>query len=834
MPSLAQVVADGCGLPFAAATDALRAAVIDAGVAVVEAPPGTGKTTLAPAVVAEQVSGRVVVTQPRRVAARAAARRLASLTGTRVGEVAGFTVRGERVVEAGARVEMVTPGVLLRRLLRDPALDGVGAVILDEVHERSLDTDLLSGLLTEVRSLRDDLVVVAMSASLDAAGFAGLLGGDAPAPVVGVPAVLHPLEVRWAPGPAPLDARGTARDFLDHVAATTVRAVDERRDGGDVLVFLPGMREVRVVAEALRGRLSAEVLELHGRIGAREQDRAVSGREAGDPPRVVVATNIAESSLTIDGVRVVVDAGLAREPRRDSGRGMAGLVTVRCSKSSAEQRAGRAARQGPGTVWRCYDETTFSGLRAQATPEAQSADLTGALLTLAAWGAPRGAGLRLPGPLPTAAVREDEEVLRMLDAVDADGRITAQGRRLVEIPAAPRWARALLDGAEQVGGRLAAEIVAAAELDIDGDLAAVLPALRRGTAESRRWAAEADRLERLVGAGRGGDGAEPGTVVALAHPERIARKVGDSHLLASGTRAAAPAGLAGSEWLAVADVSRASGAAAAGTGAVIRSAMAIDEATARAAAGHLLTDEVRAELTEGRLRARRVTALGAIELTSTPVPAEQLGADAVRAVLQDRGLSVIGWSPAAEGLRRRLALLHRVLGKNSELGEPWPAVDDASLLGRLDDWLAPELAEAARTGRLAGIDLAGPLRRLVPWQQAHRLDDLVPERLEVPSGSKIRLDYPPVGDDAAVVCAVKLQECFGLASSPTLVDGRVRVLFHLLSPAGRPLAITDDLASFWAGPYAQVRAEMRGRYPKHPWPEDPWSAPATARTKPRR
>ncbi|NLT30490.1 MAG: ATP-dependent helicase HrpB, partial [Propionibacterium sp.] len=802
MPSLAELAADGCGLPFAAATDDLRAAVSGTGTAVVEAPPGTGKTTLAPAVLAGLVSGRVVVTQPRRVAARAAARRLAGLTSTRVGELAGFTVRGERALERTAEVEMVTPGVLVRRLLRDPALAGVGAVILDEVHERSLDTDLLSGLLAEVRALRDDLVLVAMSASLDAGGFARLLGGAEPAPVVGVPAVLHPLEVRWAPGPAPLDARGTARGFLDHVAATTMGAFAERPGDGDVLVFVPGIREVRTVAEALRGRVP-EVVELHGRIGAREQDRAVAGRRPGDPPRVVVSTNIAESSLTIDRVRVVVDAGLAREPRRDSGRGMAGLVTVRCSRSSAEQRAGRAARQGPGVVWRCYDEQTWAGLRPQATPEAQSADLTGALLTLAAWGTPRGAGLRLPGPLPAAAVAEDEAVLRGLGAVDAEGRITTRGRRLVDIPVAPRWARALLDGAELVGTRSAAEIVAAAELDVDGDLWAALPGLRRGTApEARRWAAEVTRLERLVPA-RDGDGSAPGAVVVLAHPERVARRVGDSYVFASGTRAAAPSGLADREWLAVAEVSRAGGAAAAGTGAMIRSAVPIDEDTARRVAQHLLVEEVRAELVDGRLRARRVTALGAIELTSTPVPADQLGADAVRTVVFDRGLDVIGWSAAGDRSRRRLALLHR------HLGAPWPAVDEASLLARLDEWLGPELADAARTGRLAGIDLTAPLRRLVPWQQAHLLDELAPERLTVPSGSRIRLDYPAHDDDAAVVCAVKLQECFGLAASPTLVEGRVRVLFHLLSPAGRPLAITDDLASFWAGPYAQVRAEMR-------------------------
>ncbi|MFT3889791.1 MAG: ATP-dependent helicase HrpB [Arachnia sp.] len=827
MDALADLVADGCGLPFAAASAALADAVSGRRVAVVEAPPGTGKTTLAPAVVAGVVAGRVVVTQPRRVAARAAARRLAQLTGTAVGDLVGFTVRGEREVGRAARIEMVTPGVLLRRLLRDPELSGVGAVILDEVHERGLDTDLLVGLLGEARVLRDDLAVVAMSATADAAGLARILGGDAPAPVVGVPAVPHPLEERFSPGPQPLDARGVARDFLRHVADVTAQAFSGRPRDGDVLVFLPGAREVRVVAEELRSRVPAEVLELHGQVGPREQDRAIAGRRPGEPARVVVSTNLAESSVTVGGVSVVVDAGLSREPRRDASRGMSGLVTVRCARSSADQRAGRAARQGPGIVWRCYDELTYAGLRPQATPESQTADLTGALLTLAVWGAPRGEGMRLPSPLPAAAVRDDEAVLRALGAVDDKGRATASGRRLAEIPAAPRWARALVDSVPLTGARVAAEVVAAVELGVAGDLAREVAGLRRSASpEARRWRAEADRLERLAPHGSG-TGAPPGAVVVLAFPERVARRKGDAYLLASGTRAAAPPALAGHEWLAVAEVTRADGASAGGTGAVIRSAAPIDEATAHLA-GHLLIDEVRGELDGGRLRARRVTALGAIELTSTPVPARELGPDAVRNLVQRRGLDVIGWSEDADRLRRRMALVRRTHGA------PWPDVSDAALLARLDEWLGPELAQAAATGRLAAVDLTAPLRRLLPWPEAARLDDLAPERLTVPSGSRILLDYPPHDDARPVVVAVKLQECFGLATSPRLADGRAEMVFHLLSPAGRPLAITGDLASFWSGPYAQVRAEMRGRYPKHPWPEDPWSAPATVRTNHRR
>lgn len=814
-------------LAFAAAVDALAEAVAVRRVAVVEAPPGTGKTTLAPPAVAGVVAGKVVVTQPRRVAARAAARRLAQLTGTRLGEWVGFTVRGERVLGPDARIEMVTPGVLLRRLLRDPGLEGVGAVLLDEVHERGLDTDLLVGLLGEVRELRDDLAVVAMSATADAAGLARILGGSRPAPVVGVSGMAHPLEVHFAPGPYPLDARGVSREFLTHVATTVEEAFAQRPGDGDVLVFLPGAREVRVVAERLRARLDADVLELHGQVPAREQDAAISGRAPGGRPRVVVATNVAESSVTVAGVRVVVDAGLARQPRRDSARGMSGLVTTRCARSSADQRAGRAARQGPGAVWRCYDEQTYRGLDPQVVPEAQTADLTGALLTLASWGAPRGVGLRLPSALPQASVHEDEAVLRVLGAVDSEGRVTEQGRRLAEIPAAPRWARALIDGSGLVGSRVAAEMVAAVTSGIGGNLAREIGALRRsGSPEARRWRTEADRLERLAPPDQGAGGV-PGAVVVLAFPERIARRVGDAYLLASGTRAAAGGELAGHDWLAVAEVTRANGSSAAGTGAVIRSAAPIDEATAHLA-DRLLVDQVRGELVDGKLRARRIVALGAIELSSTPVPARELGPAAVRELVRERGLGLIGWSPDADRLRRRLAVARRLLGGR------WPDVDDESLLERLDEWLGPELARATQTGRLAGIDLEVGLRRLLPWPEAARLDELLPPRLKVPSGSLIRVDYPPHDEAGPAVVSVKLQECFGLAASPRLLDGRLEVVFHLLSPAGRPLAITADLASFWSGPYTQVRAEMRGRYPKHPWPEDPWSAPATARTNRRR
>lgn len=869
----------GANLAFAASLRELMSALRRgglAGTAVVQAPPGTGKTTLVPPLVANLAAGnaraagskaglRVVVTQPRRVAARAAARRLAALDGSPLGGRVGYTVRGERQAGPGTLVEFVTPGILLRRLLDDPGLETTGAVILDEVHERGLETDLLLGMLTEVRQLRGDLTLVAMSATLDAPRFAALIGeapvGDhddgGPAPVVDCPSALYPLDIEWIPAAVPrLDGRGVSRAFLDHVAETAAAAHGQAGGGTDALVFVPGAWEVSEVAARLRRRAApgTEVLELHGQVSPAEQDRAVSGRGPGGPTRIIVSTDLAESSLTVPGVRLVIDSGLTREPRRDASRGMSGLVTVSCSRASAEQRAGRAARQGPGRAVRCYDQRTFGAAPAHVTPEIAVGDLTGTALVLACWGSPGGRGLALPDAPPKATMDEAVEVLRELGAVDPDGLATGLGRTLARVPADPRLARALLAGAAAVGHRAAAEAVALVAGDQrapGADLTRLLATLRTGKdPAARRWTEDVRRMEtvaRQEGAAvvpsifpEPATGPEAvGLVVALAFPDRVARRVpgeGQRYLLSSGTRAGLPAGspLAGHEWLAVAEVSRAEGRDSAGTGAVIRSAAPISAEAAEAASRHLLTDTVEARFSQGRVTARRERRLGAIGLSSTPVrPSPAEGRAAVASALDKEGLGTIGWSAAADSLRRRLALLHR------ELGEPWPDVSEPVLLARLDTWLGPELEALAGGAATGGVDLTEPLRRLLPWPAAARLAELVPEWLEVPSGSRVRIDYPEVPDYATddagrPVVAVKLQECFGWSGTPRLVDGRVPVLFHLLSPARRPLAVTDDLASFWSGPYAQVRAEMRGRYPKHPWPEDPWTAPATARTKRRK
>ncbi|MGP5008950.1 ATP-dependent helicase HrpB [Brachybacterium tyrofermentans] len=854
----------GAGLPVAEARAELEAAA-RTGAMVVTAPPGTGKTTLVPPLVANLAEGLTLVTQPRRVAVRAAARRVAGLEGTELGGPVGFTVRGQRQVGRSTRLEMITPGVLLRRLLADPALPGVSAVVLDEVHERSLETDLLLGMLAEVRQLREDLLVGAMSATLDAGAVSALLDD---APIVDVPSALHPLTVDFAPSPAPrLDARGITREYLDHLARTAARA--QREAGCDALVFVPGAREVDEVVSRLQGLVASaagrregsggregssiqdvEVLALHGRLPAAQQDRATGGRLPGESPRIVVSTSIAESSLTVPGVHLVVDAGLSREVRRDRGRDMSGLVTVSASRAAADQRAGRAARQGPGRAVRVFAPSDLAGMPAQSAPDITSADLTDAALWLACWGTPRGEGLALLTPPPRAEITAADRTLRALSLVDDAGLPTESGTRVARMPIGVREARALVDGARGLpgreGARRAAEVVAAVSDDhrpVGADLPRLLQDLRSGRAPgTERWARERDRLARIARDAVGGapagtkrvtspDAAEQaGAILALARPERIARRTADgsrSYLLASGTRAALPenSGLLGADWLAVWEVQRADGRAADGTGAVIRTAAPLSEEDAFLAGAELLADERTAVLENGTVRARERRALGAIELASTPVRAtKQDTVPAVLAHVRSRGLAALSANDAARSLRARLALVHR------ELGDPWPAMDEDSLLATLETWLTPQLS--ARTTQLSAVDVTGGLRHLLPWPEASELETLVPQRLAVPSGSSARIDYPqPDAEDGRPVVAVKLQELFGFAETPRLVRGRVPVLFHLLSPARQPLAITDDLRSFWDGPYQDVRKQMRGRYPKHPWPEDPWTAPATSRTK---
>ncbi|MEV4137879.1 ATP-dependent helicase C-terminal domain-containing protein [Dactylosporangium sp. NPDC049742] len=856
--------------------------VLGGGAGVLVAPPGSGKTTLVPGVLAGAFEGRVVVAEPRRIAARAAARRMAELRGERVGQSVGYSVRGDRRVGPGTRVEVVTTGLLVQRLLADPELAGVGTVMIDECHERHLDTDLALGFLVESRqTLRPELRLLATSATADTQRLAELLEAG----IVAAEGSPHEVAVVWCPPERPVrPPHGLKVDpvFLDHVAAVVRRAW--RETAGDLLVFLPGAAEIASV----RGRLADLPTDvLHGRLPAAAQDAAI---RAGDRRRVVLATAVAESSLTVPGVRVVVDAGLARVPRTDHARGLGSLATVRAAKASTVQRAGRAGREGPGVVYRCWSQLDDERLPAQPEPEVAVAELSAFALALACWGHPGGVGLALPDAPPDAAMRVAQETLRALGAVDDAGRATPRGHRMSRVGAHPRLARALLDGAPAVGARKAAEVVAILADDTlarGDDLAAAWRHLR--DARDPRWRAEADRLQRSAtpdaqqpatdappraaadappraaatdalqraavddqqrdvaedqqraaagdrqpaahagdrqranqDGGRrraaGGGGAAPATmpddlvaglIVGLAYPERLARLRGGAYLMAGGTEAALAQGsaLTGHPWLAVAVADRQPGNASAR----VRLAAAIDEDTAREAGAALLStvDEVTAEGAERQER------LGAITLRRRELkdPPRELVERALREALAKQGLR---WTKEAAQLRQRMDFCHRVLGP------PWPDVSDAAVIMHTD---------LSRVTKLSAVDPGTTLRAMLPWPAAARLDELAPERLPVPSGSLVRLDY---SDPEAPVLAVKVQEAFGWLETPRIGDGRVAVLLHLLSPAGRPTAVTRDLASFWRTGYPQVRAELRGRYPRHPWPEDPATAVPTRRTNPRK
>ncbi|MGV9358982.1 ATP-dependent helicase HrpB [Streptomyces misionensis] len=827
-------------LPVRSALPALTDALADGGTAVLVAPPGTGKTTLVPLVLAGLVGDaparRVVVAEPRRIAARAAARRMAWLLGERPGESVGFTVRGERAVGRRTRVEVVTTGVLLQRLQRDQELAGADVVVLDECHERHLDADTAAAFLWDVRqTLRPELRLVAASATTDAEGWARLLGG---APVVEATGVSHPVEVVWAPPVRPVrPPHGMRVDpaLLAHVASVVRRALAER--DGDVLCFLPGVGEIARVAGQLGELGAVDVLQVHGRAPAAVQEAVLA---PGARRRVVLATSVAESSLTVPGVRVVVDSGLAREPRVDHARGIGGLTTVRASRAAGRQRAGRAGREAPGTVYRCWAEAEDGRLPAFPAPEIKVADLTAFALQTACWGDPDASGLALLDPPPPGAMAAARSALAAVGAVDSAGRAVERGVRLSRLGVHPRLGRALLDTAG-AGAEVVALLSEEVPREYGDDLAAAVRRARRGgDAYAGRWAAEVRRLRAVsaesrgpsAGPSEGALGAGPGTgdehlaglVAALAFPERIAKWDGGSYLMVSGTRAEVAEGsaLRGAPWIVVAVADRPGGKGHAR----VRLGAAVPEEVARAAAGAVSAERDEVRWAGGDVVARRVERLGAVE--SAVRPLRDAAPELVRAALLDglrqEGLGLLRWTPDARVLRQRLAFLR------ARLGEPWPDVSDEALRARWAEWLEPELGRARRRADLARIDAGQALTRLLPWAsgEAVRLDELAPERITVPSGSRIRIDY---GDPERPVLAVKLQEMFGLARTPSVAG--VPLLVHLLSPAGRPAAVTADLASFWRDGYQSVRAELRGRYPKHPWPEDPAGAEPTRHTNAR-
>ncbi|MGX1561319.1 ATP-dependent helicase HrpB [Streptomyces sp. NPDC055506] len=829
-------------LPVRGALPGLNDALEDHGTAVLVAPPGTGKTTLVPLALAgllgQGPERRVVVAEPRRIAARAAARRMAWLLGEKPGGSVGYTVRGERVVGRHTRVEVVTTGVLVQRLQRDQELSDVDVVVLDECHERHLDADTAAAFLWDVRqTLRPELRLVAASATTDAQGWAALLGD---APVVEAQGAAHPVEVVWTPPVRPVrPPHGMRVDpaLLTHVASVVRRALAER--DGDVLCFLPGVGEIARVAGQLGGLGDIDVLQVHGRAPAAVQDAVLA---PGERRRVVLATSVAESSLTVPGVRVVVDSGLAREPRVDHARGLSALTTVRASQAAGRQRAGRAGREAPGAVYRCWAEAEDARLPRFPSPEIKVADLTAFALQVACWGDPDASGLALLDAPPSGGMAAAREVLGVVGAVDSVGRATERGVALSRLGLHPRLGRALLDSVPFVGVDRASEVVALLSEEVPreygDDLAGALRRARReGDAYATRWRREVRRLRAVVtGVSHPPTRAEAeawagvsedrqvGLVAALAYPERVARVDGGSCLMVSGTRAEVGegSGLRGAGWVAVAVADRPVGKGHAR----VQSGAVADEGIARLAAGALLEERDEVCWDGGDVVARRVERLGAVELTVRSLKDADPGL--VRGALLDglrrEGLGLLRWSADAGVLRQRLAFLRL------RLGDPWPDVADDALHARVAEWLEPELSRARRRADLARIDAGQALARLLPWAsgEAGRLDELAPERMAVPSGSKIRIDY---SRPEQPVLAVKLQEMFGLQESPRVAG--VPLLVHLLSPAGRPAAVTADLASFWRDGYKGVRAELRGRYPKHPWPEDPAGAEPTRYTSAR-
>ncbi|SOD94873.1 ATP-dependent helicase HrpB [Caenispirillum bisanense] len=813
------------------------AAALAAGTnAVLQAPPGAGKTTRVPLALLDAPwlgSGRIVMLEPRRLAARAAAARMAATLGEAVGDTVGYRIRLDTRVGPKTRIEVVTEGILTRMLQSDPELTGVGCLIFDEFHERSLNADLGLALALEAQgALRDDLRILVMSATLDAAPVAALMGG---CPLITSEGRAFPVETRYAPPPKP-DTR-----LEDHVAAVVRQALAE--EAGSALVFLPGQGEIRRVEQRLAGSLPAGVAvhALFGDLPQAKQDAAIAPAPPGTR-KVVLATTIAETSLTIDGIRIVVDGGLARVPRFEPRSGMSRLETVKVSQAAAEQRRGRAGRLEPGVCWRCWAEAGHKALPAFGRPEILDADLAPLALDLAQWGAADPAALPWLDAPPPAHYAQARDLLVRLGALDGDGRITPHGQALAPLPLHPRLAHMVVTGEALGHGPLACLLAALlSERDVlragrsDCDLRSRVAVLLRDDdapagadpGAVRRVREAARQVARAAGIkGQARDAAATGLLLALAYPDRVGQRRGGQVRLANGRGAALPDGdgLAAADWLAVADVDAGKAAQARIWLAAPLSPAEIEEAFGpEIVAGTFVVWDPREEA----VAARRQRRFGALVLKDEPLsalPADRT-AEAVCEGIRQIGLHALPWSPETDAYRDRLRFLHRVEGPD----EGWPDVSDEALLATLDTWLAPFLAGVTRRAHFKRIDLKAALESLLPWEMRRRLEAEAPTHLQVPTGNRHRLDYS--GEDP--VLPVKLQEMFGARETPRVAGGRVAVVIHLLSPAQRPLAVTRDLPFFWREAYPSVKAEMRGRYPKHPWPDDPLAAAPTARTKPR-
>ena len=819
-------------LPIDAALPALRAALRAHRSAVVQAPPGAGKTTRVPLALLDEPwarDGRIVMLEPRRLAARAAAAHMARLLGDEVGGIVGYRIRNDTRVSARTRIEVVTEGVLTRMLQSDPALEGVAALIFDEFHERSLHADVGLALALDARAqLREELRILAMSATLEVEGVARLLE----APVVASTGRVYPVETHYLRAP-----------LSGHVEPAAARAVLHalRVHDGDVLVFLPGAAEIartRLELESAGVPGAADVFTLHGQLEQREQDRAIAPAPAGRR-KVVLATAVAETSLTIEGVRVVVDSGWMRVPRFSPRSGMTRLATVRITRASAEQRRGRAGRTAPGDCYRLWTEAEDAQLVERGRPEILEADLAPLALELAAWGP---AELRWLDPPPAAALAQARALLAQLGALDAEERLTGHGRAMARLGAHPRLAHMLLAGRARGLGRLAAELAALlGERDVlrgeDADLRLRVEAvraaaqgrapssiagmqvdggaLRRVVADARRWSAQ-----QAVP----GDVDEAGALLAQAYPDRIAQRrtgVGARYLLRNGRGAS----LAGAQSLVTAEYLVAAELAERETDSRIFLAAPITlEEIERDFAQQIERENaVEWDTETGAVRARTRARLGALVLRDAPardVPPEHVTRALLRA-LRAEGTAALPWTDESRRLQQRLLFLR-------SLDESFPDATDEALLADLDAWLAPRVEKVRTRAELRRVDLSAALLDRLDWQQRRRLEEWAPTHVQVPSGSRVPIDY---ADAAAPVVAVRLQEIFGLRETPRIAGGRVPLTMQLLSPARRVVQVTRDLASFWKDAYFEVRKDLRGRYPKHEWPEDPLTATPTARAK---
>ncbi len=842
-------------LPIDEIVPSLRAALVARTVAVLEAPPGAGKTTRVPLALMDEpwLAGmKLVMLEPRRLAARAAASYMASMLGEEVGQTVGYRVRGETRISKRTRIEVVTEGVLARMLSADAALEGIGLVIFDEFHERSLHADLGLALVLETqRHLRDELRVLVMSATLDGVAVSALLADEGgPAPVLRSEGRMFPIETHY---------RAARRD--ERIEATTARVVREALDAteGDVLVFLPGAGEQRRVAERLSGDVmtSVRVHTLHGSMPLAEQDAALAPARPGTR-KVVLSTSVAETSLTVAGVRVVVDCGLSRVPRYDASAGLTRLHTVRVSRASADQRRGRAGRTAPGVSYRLWDQHEDHTLLPSTRPEIVDADLSSLALELADAGISDPTTLRwldVPRAGPFAQARG---LLAQLGALDEAGRITPHGRRMAALPLPPRLAHLAITAAERGALPLGAAIAALLEerdivrydgLPPQSDLRLRTELLRRDGATGaagvavdrdgvRRVRQTADDLaRRTAGGGLGGapsraswDDADTGSLLALAYPDRVAQRRSGAeprYLLRNGSGAvlAKHDALHDAPYLAIADLEGTSPEAR-----IVRAApITLEELREDFGEQFERVQLVEWDERTKAVRARKRTMLGAMvieDMVWTDADAEvvlRTVLEAIRAQLARSGLEALPFSPSASRLRERMAFVHAH-------DESWPDVSVAALSASLEEWAGPYLDGVRTWGQLASVDWQDALQSLMPWAQRSALERLAPTHLEVPSGSRIALDY---SEPTAPVLAVKLQEVFGWTSTPMLMDGRVSLTLQLLSPAQRPVQVTRDLAGFWRSSYFEVRKELRGRYPRHPWPEDPLTAEATRRAKPR-